>query len=155
MRYVDQVLQPGETIRQVTTISWVSYLRGLALWVAALVIWAVTPAAASSPWLHSIGLIAAATVFLLGLYLIALAWWRRLTTEVAVTDRRVIYKTGFINRHTVEMHMDKIESVDVDQGILGRLLNYGNITINGTGEGREHIREIDHPLEFRSHVTAG
>jgi uncharacterized membrane protein YdbT with pleckstrin-like domain len=155
MRYVDQVLQPGESVRQITTISWVSYLRGLAVWVAALVVLGATPGAASSPWLHFIGLMVAAALFLIGLYFVVLAWWRRMTTEVAVTNRRVIYKTGFINRHTVEMHMDKIESVDVDQSILGRLLNFGNITINGTGEGQTYIREIDHPLEFRSHVTAG
>jgi uncharacterized membrane protein YdbT with pleckstrin-like domain len=143
MRYVDRVLQPGETIRRVTTISWVTYRYGLLLWVVAA--WL---AAAHLP--HPFP----AAIFLIGLALMARAWWRRITTEIAVTDRRVIYKTGFFNRHTVEMHMDKIESVDVDQGIFGRLLNFGDITINGTGEGKEHIREIDHPLEFRSHVTA-
>jgi uncharacterized membrane protein YdbT with pleckstrin-like domain len=150
MRYVDQVLQPGETIRRVTTISWVSYRYGLMLWLLAAVLWNTSP---RSSW-HTLAELAAAALFLFGLILLVRAWWRRMTTEVAVTDRRVIYKTGFINRHTMEMHMDKIESVDVDQGILGRLLNFGDITINGTGEGKEYIREIDHPLEFRSHVTA-
>src|SRR5665811_1200231 len=51
------------------------------------------------------------------------AWFIRWITEFAVTDRRVIYKCGFIKRHTVEMNMDKIESVDVDQSLLGRMLN--------------------------------
>ena len=50
--------------------------------------------------------------------------------------------------------MDKVESVDVDQTILGRLLNYGDISIRGTGETLERLHMIDHPLEFRNHVTA-
>ena len=52
-----------------------------------------------------------------------------------MTDRSIVYKRGFIPRHTVEMNMDKVESVDVDQSILGRMLNYGDITIRGTGLG--------------------
>ena len=83
-----------------------------------------------------------------------LAWFKRWTTEIDVTDRRIVYKHGFIKRHTVEMNMDKVESVDVDQSIFGRLLNYGDITIRGTGIGLEPLRGIDAPLEFRNHVTA-
>jgi uncharacterized membrane protein YdbT with pleckstrin-like domain len=52
------------------------------------------------------------------------------------------------------MNMDKVESVDVDQSIMGRLLNYGDVTIHGTGEGWEPLDRIDAPLEFRNHVTA-
>ena len=59
------------------------------------------------------------------------AWFERWTTEVLVTDRRVIYARGFIQRHTVEINMDKIESVDVDQSVLGRAFNYGDVTIRG------------------------
>ncbi len=62
------------------------------------------------------------------------AWFKRWTTEIDVTNRRIVYKRGFIKRHTVEMNMDKVESVDVDQSVLGRLLNYGDITIHGTGD---------------------
>ena len=71
-----------------------------------------------------------------------------------MTDRRVVYKRGFIKRHTIEMNMDKVESVDVDQSIFGRLLNYGDITVHGTGEGWETLRGIGAPLDFRNHVTA-
>jgi uncharacterized membrane protein YdbT with pleckstrin-like domain len=154
MRYVDQVLQPGETIRQVTTFSRVGYFRGAAVCVVALVVWALTPTEPSSPSLHLIGLVAAAALFGVGVFLVLRAWWRRINTEVAVTDRRIIYKTGFISRKTREMHMDKIVSVDVTQGILGRMLNYGDITINGAGQSIERIPAIDSPVEFRNHVTA-
>src|ERR1035437_6441393 len=82
------------------------------------------------------------------------AWFIRWITEFAVTDRRVIYKYGFIKRHTVEMNMDKIESVDVDQSLLGRLLNYGTIHVLGTGEGIESLRRIAAPLALRNAITA-
>ena len=82
------------------------------------------------------------------------AWFIRWTNEIVVTDRRVIYAHGFIQRHTVEVHMDKIESVDVDQSVLGRLLDYGDVTIRGTGTTLEPIREVDRPIALRNEVTA-
>jgi uncharacterized membrane protein YdbT with pleckstrin-like domain len=83
------------------------------------------------------------------------AWFRRWTTEIAVTDRRIILKRGFIRRHTVEMNMQKVESVDVDQTLVGRLFNYGSVTIRGTGTSFERLRMVDAPLKLRSTVTAG
>ena len=155
MRYVDEVLQPGETIRGVTSVSWVGFLPGLAMWVLAIVLLLyIAPWSQDSAGLKLLGWLGAAAAFLIGLVLLIQHWWRRFTTEVAVTNRRVISKTGFIKRRTVEMHMDKVESVDVDQTILGRMFNYGDITIRGTGETLERLRMIDHPLEFRNHVTA-
>jgi uncharacterized membrane protein YdbT with pleckstrin-like domain len=71
-----------------------------------------------------------------------------------VTDRRVIYKRGFINRRTAEMHMDKVESVDVDQSVLGRLLDYGTIYVKGTGQGFEPLQRIAAPIEFRNAIIA-
>jgi len=155
MRYVDEVLQPGETIRAVTSVSWVGFLPGLAMWVIAIVLLLyIAPWSQDSAGLKLVGWIGAAAALVIGVVLLIQHWWRRFTTEVAVTNRRVISKTGFIKRRTVEMHMDKVESVDVDQTILGRLFNYGDITIRGTGETLERLRMIDHPLEFRNHVTA-
>jgi uncharacterized membrane protein YdbT with pleckstrin-like domain len=155
MRYVDHVLQPGETIRDVTTVSWVGFLPGLILWLIALLLLIfIAPWSQSSAALALAGWIAVLAAFVVGAVLLIKHWWHRWTTEVAVTDRRIIYKTGFIKRRTVEMHMDKVESVDVDQSILGRLLDYGDLTIRGTGETMETLPMIDKPLEFRNHVTA-
>src|SRR5262249_39431347 len=155
MRYVDQVLQPGETIRRVTSGSWFGYLRGAFFWLVAIVLlFYFAPWSQTSPGWELLGWIAFAAAFLIGAVLLIEHWWRRFTTEVAVTDRRIIYKIGFIKRRTVEMHMDKVESVDVDQTILGRIFSYGDITIRGTGETMETLRTIDHPLDFRNHVTA-
>lgn len=80
---------------------------------------------------------------------------RRFSTELAVTDRRVIYKAGILARHTLEMNRSKVESVDVDQSLLGRLLGFGTIIVRGTGGSLEPIRMISDPLTFRSHITAG
>ena len=80
-------------------------------------------------------------------------WLEQWITEIAITDRRVIYKTGLIRRQTAEMNMDKIESVKVDQSLLGRLLNYGSIHIRGTGEGLEHLDYISAPISLRNAIT--
>jgi uncharacterized membrane protein YdbT with pleckstrin-like domain len=77
-------------------------------------------------------------------------WW---TTEVAVTNLRVIYKTGLIKRRTNEMNMDKVESVQVDQSILGRVLDYGTVTITGTGVGLETLTGVAQPIELRNCIT--
>jgi uncharacterized membrane protein YdbT with pleckstrin-like domain len=77
------------------------------------------------------------------------------TTELAVTDRRVIYKTGFISRQTVEMNVDKIETVVVDQSLLGRLLDYGTVHVKGTGQGIGNLRQVAAPLHVRNSIAAG
>src|SRR5260221_134503 len=73
----------------------------------------------------------------------------RAFSEFAITNRRVIIKVGFISRKTLEMNLSKIESVNVDQGIWGRMLGYGTITIIGTGGTKETFGNISGPLEFR------
>jgi len=82
------------------------------------------------------------------------AWFQRWTTEIAVTNKRIIYKRGFIRRKTIEMQMDKVTSVDVEQSIFGRILGYGDIRIEGAGQSFEELRTIASPIEFRNHVTA-
>jgi uncharacterized membrane protein YdbT with pleckstrin-like domain len=93
-------------------------------------------------------------VALIGLFLAAREGLQRWGTEIAVTDRRVIYKTGLIRRHTAEMNMDKVESVTVTQSLLGRLLDFGSVRIRGTGEGLEHLHYISSPISLRNTITA-
>jgi len=88
------------------------------------------------------------------LYWTIRAWFHRMATETDVTNLRVVHKTGLIKRRTFEIALDKVESVDVNQSILGRILNYGNVTIMGVGEGRETISTIASPLAFRNAITA-
>ena len=74
---------------------------------------------------------------------------QRATSEFAITTKRVIIKEGLIARRTLEMNLSKIETVNVDQSITGRILNYGSITIIGTGGTHEVFHNIAHPMQFR------
>ena len=154
-RYIDEILQPGEKLLYSTNAHWIFYFPAIAAWIVALalLILSVTPAA-GVPSLVLACWAAAAVVAVAALYWTARGWFHRLTTETDVTDRRVVHKTGFIKRRTFEIALDKIESVDVDQTIPGRILNYGDVTIMGVGEGRQRISTIASPLAFRSAITA-
>jgi uncharacterized membrane protein YdbT with pleckstrin-like domain len=152
MGYVDTVLEPGEKVIFRTSLSWTLYGRAIGLAIVALALPVL--AAGAAGW-GTLVFGASALIGLAAFLSFLHAWFRRATTEVAVTDRRVILKRGFIRRHTVEMNMQKVESVDVDQSQFGRLFNYGAVTIRGTGTTLERLARIDHPLKLRSAITAG
>jgi len=80
------------------------------------------------------------------------AFIERTTSEFAVTSKRVLIKVGFIRRHSLELLLHKVEGIGVDQGIVGRLLGYGMITVSGTGGTVEPFQTIENPLEFRRQV---
>jgi uncharacterized membrane protein YdbT with pleckstrin-like domain len=153
MSYVRSVLQPGEHVRYATNLHWTIYLPGLLLLILAAVVYWVghQRLTIGAGWIWDV---LAALVLAGAAVALFSAWFRRWTTEIAVTDRRVIYKRGFVRRRTIEMHLDKVESVDVDQSILGRIFNYGDIIIRGVGVGIEPFSNVDSPIEFRNHVTA-
>ena len=128
------------------------FLPAIAAWIVAvafLVLWRLVAVDA----LTLVYLVLAAVAGLAALYWTATAWFHRWTTETDVTNMRVVHKAGFIKRRTFEMRLDKVESVDVNQSVLGRLLNYGDLTIQGVGEGTETISTIASPLAFRNAIT--
>jgi uncharacterized membrane protein YdbT with pleckstrin-like domain len=154
MSYVQQVLQPGEELKYQGVIHWVTYLHGVAWLLAALIVWIIVPTSWSERFVvRAVIVILAAG----GVFWLARAAFHAWTTEIAVTNRRVIYKCGLVSRTSAEMHMDKIESVKVDQSILGRILDYGKVTVQGTGAGKGSLGKIDEPiaapLELRNHIT--
>ena len=152
-RYIDEILQPGEKVLYSTNAHWIFYLPAIAAWIVALVL-LILSRETTVQSVTMLALASAVVVALVALYLTVRAWFHRLTTETDVTNRRVVHKTGFIQRHTFEMALDKVESVDVDQSIAGRIFDYGNVTILGVGEGRETISTIASPLAFRNAITA-
>ena len=151
-RYVEEILQPGEKVLYSTNEHWMFFLPAITAWVvvvAFLVLWRLV----TSDVLTWVCLVLAAMAGLAASYWTATAWFHRWTTETDITNMRVVHKTGFIKRRTFEMSLDKVESVDVNQSILGRLLNYGDITIQGVGEGTQTISTVASPLAFRNAIT--
>jgi uncharacterized membrane protein YdbT with pleckstrin-like domain len=155
MRYVQRVLQPGETVSYATTLHWCVYLRAVSPFLVCVAVM-VSPAFIPQfpPDLVWVVNAAAGIFALLALLRLVSAFIARATTEFAVTDRRVIYKVGLFRRSTFEMNLSKVESVGVVQSILGRMLNFGEVEIKGTGASLTPVSLISDPLAFRSHITA-
>ncbi len=152
-RYIDEILQPGEKVLYSTSAHWMFYLPAIAAWILALVLLILSRTTITES-IIVLCLSASAIVAIVALYWTVRAWFHRWTTETDVTNLRVVHKTGFIKRRTFEMSLDKVESVDVNQSILGRLLDYGDVTILGVGEGKQTISTIASPLAFRNSITA-
>ncbi|ABM04297.1 membrane-flanked domain protein [Psychromonas ingrahamii 37] len=93
-------------------------------------------------------------LFLIAIILFVRAIIAKATTELAITSKRVIAKTGLISRSTIELNHSKVESFNIDQSIFGRLFGYGTLVINGTGGGKTPISNIDAPLEFRKNAMS-
>lgn len=149
MGYIDSILQPNEQVLSVGKMHWVVYLRGIFAIAIGLVLLFIGADTAAAVPLRFIG----AGLIFLGSVSLFRAWLEQLTTEIAVTNRRVIQKKGLIRRQTGEMNMDKVESVQVEQTILGRMLDYGSISIRGTGSGIEGLHHIAGPLAVRSAIV--
>ena len=160
MSYVEKHLIQGETVQYQTKLHWIVML-GHALIAAVLALigvallvvpWnSVSGGAASltlvSRWAGGAFLVIAAIVFVVGLV-------RRNSTEMGLTNKRVIVKTGLANRRTIELLLSRIESVVIEEPAMGRMLGYGTVIIRGTGGTPEVFEKIAHPLEFREHVQS-
>ncbi len=153
MSYVKHILQPGEEVLAVGRIHWIIYVPA--------VFWLACAAASFGASVHfrytDVQWVAWTGTFIFlvfGIVAGVRAWWKSFTTEIAVTTTRVVHKEGFINRYTNEMNLEKIESVQVDQSILGRIFGYGTIFIRGTGEGFEKLKLISHAIELRNAITS-
>jgi len=154
MSYVRSVLQPNEQIIMIGKLHWIVYVQSiLCLIVGAMLVALELDSTSGDGRTYLIYL--TLIVFVAGAVMSFLhAWFMRWITEFAVTDRRVIYKRGFITRHTAEMNMDKVESVSVEQSVLGRILGYGTIHVLGTGQGIEHLHRIADPIALRNAIIA-
>ncbi len=126
--YVSKTLIAGESILHSASIS----------------LWTQTP-------LILLGLVLL-PVFGLGLAFWLIAYVRYKSTELAVTNKRTVAKFGFISRRTIEMNLSKIETIQVQQGVLGRIFNFGSLIIAGAGIPQEPIPGIADPMEFRRAV---
>jgi uncharacterized membrane protein YdbT with pleckstrin-like domain len=152
-RYIDDILQPGEKVLYFSSLHWVIYTPAIIAWLVAAAL-LVASRFTLNDNLILLCLASAAVVALAALYWSLRAWFRRWTTETDVTNLRVVHKTGFITRKTFEISIDKVASVSVDQSIMGRILNYGDVLIENMGDDKQTIQMIAAPLAFRNSITA-
>jgi uncharacterized membrane protein YdbT with pleckstrin-like domain len=143
--YVESIVGDGEQVLYVGKVSFFSILPSI-IGGGLLVIVGLAASIAAGPL--SIVLIA------LGALALAVGFIKRSSTELAVTNRRVIAKFGLVRRSTVELNLSKIESIRVEQTVMGRLLNYGSIFVTGTGSTMEPIPYIADPMKFRQAVQS-
>lgn len=141
MGYIEANLLPDEQVVHKAMLHWLIF--GKALLVVALGIGLLAVEPTVGALVMVIGLIAA---------LPPLVAYK--TSEFGVTTKRVIIKVGLIQRRTLELLLRQVEAISVDQGIMGRMFNYGTITLSGTGGVREVFDNIAAPLEFRRKIQS-
>jgi uncharacterized membrane protein YdbT with pleckstrin-like domain len=159
LSYADKHLIAGETVQYETRLHWIVML-GHALVAAVLAFIGITFLIASRSSSKGVEVAPARGVmFWAALFCFALAaifvfvgLVKRNATEMAVTNKRVIVKTGLADRRTIELLLQRIESIAVEEPALGRLLGYGTVIVRGTGGTPEVFPQIARPLEFREQV---
>jgi Bacterial PH domain len=157
MRYIQASLVPGETVVYQTRLHWIVMLRHILLGLlllagsGALVAYLLHQPRPGNTNEHLIEG-GAAALLVCGIVAILAGLVRRNATEMAVTTRRVVIKQGLVNRKTVELLLNKIETIEVSEPMAGRMFGYGSITMVGTGGTSEPFHRISHPLQFRSAV---
>jgi uncharacterized membrane protein YdbT with pleckstrin-like domain len=124
MSYIDDSLIEGERVIHRARVSWWSQFGLVLLGLVTLVV-------------------------VIGLVFLVAAWIKVRSTEIAITNRRIIAKFGFVQRRTIEINIEQVEALRVEQGFWGRMLNYGTIIVSGTGSSLEPAPDIADPLVFR------
>lgn len=144
MSYINENLIVGEVVTYRAQLHWMIFLKPILIDL-------VSAGLAVFSFYLGYGWVGGGLLLILAIPL-AIAAIARSNAEFAVTNKRVILKTGFIQKKTAEMFLNKIESVGVDQSIVGRLLGYGTIMIRGTGGTLEPFDRVSAPLEFRRQI---
>jgi uncharacterized membrane protein YdbT with pleckstrin-like domain len=150
--YVETIVGPGEQVVHVGRVSLLSILPSL--FIGAVLVLVALGLLVTSSTQPNVMVPAAGVLAVLGVLTFIAAIIRRNSTELAVTNRRVIAKFGFISRRTIEMNLTKIESVRVEQSVMGRLFDFGSLVIVGTGSSLDPIPFIAHPIAFRQAIQA-
>ena len=151
MSYVSSVLGRDEAVQYEANVSLLPFLLDLIFGVALFVGGIISLGMTLKGKLGAIPLetVLGGGLILWGLFVLVKPIIIKETTELVITNRRIIAKVGLVSRHTIEINLSKVESISVSQSILGRLLNYGDLEIVGTGGTREPILYISEPLMFR------
>ena len=151
MRFIENTLLKDEKIVFATRPHWVVFLNpALILCLIFVLQWDGVRAIGNVHiYDHSLQFWLTAGVFLAAVVAALNALMVRKTSEYGITNKRILMKTGLIQRQTSELFLDKVEAIYVDQSILGRILNYGVLNIVGTGGSRDPFYCVPDPLHFR------
>jgi uncharacterized membrane protein YdbT with pleckstrin-like domain len=148
MSYLDDHLLAGERIVYRARLHWIIFGNSILVVLLGVGLAAVLRVYQPEYWWLGAALAG------VGLLLAIPPAIRYTSSEFAVTDKRVLAKHGFIQRDSIETLLSKIEAIEVDQGIIGRMFGYGSIGITGTGGTQESFPLISHPLEFRRQIQS-
>ena len=148
MGYVERHLLAGERVVYKTRLHSALFVKPALVVLGGIALMVVLQRVQDPPWLWMIG----AGVTLVGLGWGLVHYVELMTSEFAVTSSRLILKVGLISRYTTELLLTKVETIGVQQGLMGRMLGYGDLTVTGTGGAREVFRRVRDPIGFRNHV---
>jgi uncharacterized membrane protein YdbT with pleckstrin-like domain len=146
--FVERHLLPDERVVYKTRVHWVLLIRPVLLSLVGIALTVLLRQVPDPPWLWAIGV----AVALIGLGGALVRYVELMTSEFAVTTTRLILKVGLVSRYTTELLLTKVESIGVHQGLTGRLLNFGDLTVTGTGGAREVFYRVRDPIRFRNRV---
>lgn len=154
MKYIETNLLQNEKLMYCVRPHWVIFSSGCWAVAAAIYFYLFSPSELFMTLFGSwtIQEIAAAVFLVVGIYWLVGAYIYYVTSEYGVTNKRVLIKVGWVRRKSLELLLDKVEGVLVDQTIMGRIFNYGAITIIGTGGTNDQFPFIPNPLLFRKTV---
>lgn len=142
MGYIDTHLMEGEEVIYRTKLHWFVFTRSVITFLIFIIL-----LGAGEKYMSL-----ATLVFLLAIYWLIKALIQFISSEFALTNKRVLIKHGFIKRDSLETLLSKIEGIQVQQGVFGRLFDYGTIVIIGMGGTKNPFHKIQKPMEFRKVV---
>ncbi|MGD0806166.1 MAG: PH domain-containing protein [Anaerolineales bacterium] len=158
MGFIERSLLPDEKVISRAKMHWAIFIFPVLIFLFGLCLTLmihVSPQESSTNDLNSLlfGLFCIWFIPALGAIAFITVVLAYLTTEFAVTDKRIIAKTGILRQHSLEIMINKVESIDVNQPILGRILNYGTIIVVGSGGTKQSFKNIDKPMELRQQIN--
>ncbi len=150
MAYYTKVLQPDEQVKYIGKLHWTIYRNAILFAILAVIVAGFALSLTDDP--RELVLAVSGILAILALVSFLSAWFIRVSTEIVVTDKRIIHKTGWIARRTEEINVTKVETVDVAQGIIGRMFDFGTVLIKGIGGSWEPLRRVASPLQLRNSI---
>jgi uncharacterized membrane protein YdbT with pleckstrin-like domain len=156
MTYLQKMLMPDERVVYIAVLHWIIFVPGMVMTaiggVAGFYSYDVVALVAGPHMVPLLGRIVAGVAFvfaLAGLGLLVGAIVRQSATEMAITNRRLIAKYGFISRSTFEIMINRVTGVNFEQTILGRILGYGTILVHGAGGDISPVDVVSNPQLFQ------